>query len=385
MVNRTIPPIHAVLGIIEDARRLPSQGELGDAWYEESKGRLWIWDDRNSRWVDISLWRAGNTAVAGVAGNGVMSAPGPQAGPQAGPQGEPGVAGPQGEPGVAGSLGPVGPAGKDGAPGADGAPGRNGLDGKQGPGGAAGKDGKAGPAGPPGPQGKSGLDGIDGVNGLNGINGKDGKDGKPGPVGPPGKNGIAGPAGPKGERGVAGPAGAPGKQGLVGSKGVDGKNGKDGKNGVAGPAGPKGERGVAGPKGDAGLMGPAGPATGLRSSGARDITASLRLPPGAKIDNAVLRRVGDTVQLSLTGLRSTRRLKALLGKVPAGFRPHHPHSHVTADEAFRQLRVSVEAGSANVTVNQPAAADGLDKVSTTLVWLSDDAWPATLPGRPARR
>jgi WD40 repeat protein len=44
VVNRNIPPVHAVLGIIEDARTLPAQGDLGDAWYEEAKGRLWIWD-----------------------------------------------------------------------------------------------------------------------------------------------------------------------------------------------------------------------------------------------------------------------------------------------------------------------------------------------------
>jgi len=49
------------------------------------------------------------------------------------------------------------------------------------------------------------------------------------------------------------------------------------------------------------------------------------------------------------------------------------------------VRVSVDAGNANVSVAQPAAAGGLGKVSTSLVWLTNDAWPSTLPGRPWNR
>ena len=108
MVNRNIPPVHAVLGIIEDSRTLPAQGDLGDAWYEEAKGRLWIWDDINSRWVDLTLWRSGNagsgaTGLAGTAGlTGVQGEPGPKGEP--GIQGEPGTIGPCGEPGQAGPM-----------------------------------------------------------------------------------------------------------------------------------------------------------------------------------------------------------------------------------------------------------------------------------------
>jgi hypothetical protein len=99
----------------------------------------------------------------------------------------------------------------------------------------------------------------------------------------------------------------------------------------------------------------------------------MRLPNGGGLDRAVLKRVGDTVELSLLGLRGSRQLKGLLGKIPAGFRPSLPHSLVTADESFRQVRVSVDA------------AGGLGKVSTSLVWLTNDAWPSTLPGRPWNR
>jgi hypothetical protein len=132
-------------------------------------------------------------------------------------------------------------------------------------------------------------------------------------------------------------------------------------------------------------MGPAGPATGLRASGARDLTTLMRLPTGGGLDRAVLKRVGDTVELSLIGLRGSRQLKGLLGKIPAGFRPSLPQSLLTADEGFRQVRVSVDAGNAAVAVAQPAETGGLGKVSTSLVWLTQDAWPTTLPGRPWNR
>ena len=71
--------------------------------------------------------------------------------------------------------------------------------------------------------------------------------------------------------------------------------------------------------------------------------------------------------------------------MPAGFRPRYAQSLVTADEGFRPVRVSVEGNAANVAVTQPDEVDGLGKVSTSLVWLTDDAWPKELPGRPVRR
>jgi hypothetical protein len=111
----------------------------------------------------------------------------------------------------------------------------------------------------------------------------------------------------------------------------------------------------------------------------------MRLPSGGGLDRAVLKRVGETVELALVGLRGSRPLKGLLGKIPAGFRPSLPHSLVTADEGFRQVRVSVDAGNAGVSVAQPAGSGGLGKVATSLVWLTNDDWPTTLPGKPWNR
>ena len=54
--------------------------------------------------------------------------------------------------------------------------------------------------------------------------------------------------------------------------------------------------------------------------------------------------------------------------------------------ASRGLEVlGVDGSAANVSVGQPDDVGGLSKVSTSLVWLTDDAWPSTLPGRPAKR
>jgi hypothetical protein len=104
------------------------------------------------------------------------------------------------------------------------------------------------------------------------------------------------------------------------------------------------------------------------------------------MDGAVLRRVGNTVELSITGLRSRKRLRAVLGKVPEGFRPSHHQSLVTSDDEFHHVRFEVGAKrAASIAVRQPTSADGLAAVSTSMVWLTDDEWPAKLPGREWKR
>jgi hypothetical protein len=111
----------------------------------------------------------------------------------------------------------------------------------------------------------------------------------------------------------------------------------------------------------------------------------LKLPAAAKIDRAILRRVGNTVELSLVGLRSKSALNEVLGKIPAGFRPTYHQSQVTADKDFNQLRVSVAGGTtAELSANQPADSDSFASTSTSLVWLTNDDWPSKLPGKESR-
>ena len=137
MARRTIPPVSRVLGVVDHADSLPKKADLGDAWYDEGAGVLWIWDHENHTWVDVGRFHSaspglisslseafgfggGSAASAGLATGGV------------------GPMGPKGEPGERGLAGPAGAAGKDGVNGKDGAPGKPGDRGPAGPAGRAG-------------------------------------------------------------------------------------------------------------------------------------------------------------------------------------------------------------------------------------------------------
>lgn len=50
------PRITSVHGVIEGPRDLPATGSIGDAWYEESAGKLWVWDPDGIRWREVTLW-----------------------------------------------------------------------------------------------------------------------------------------------------------------------------------------------------------------------------------------------------------------------------------------------------------------------------------------
>jgi hypothetical protein len=159
----------------------------------------------------------------------------------------------------------------------------------------------------------------------------------------------------------------------MGPAGKDGKNGLDGKAGPAGPVGPPGP------------PGPPGVSHEVRASGARDITTLLKLPGDSKLDSAILRRVGKTVELSLEGLRGKSAINGILGRIPDGFRPAYHQSLVTSDGDFRMAKVDVAAtNTAELSVRQPKGTEGLSPTATSLVWLTDDDWPAKLPGREIR-
>ena len=51
------PRIKSVRGVIEGPSELPATGSIGDAWYEESAGKLWVWDPDSSRWCEVTLWQ----------------------------------------------------------------------------------------------------------------------------------------------------------------------------------------------------------------------------------------------------------------------------------------------------------------------------------------
>ena len=51
------PRIKSVRGVIEGPSDLPATGSIGDAWYEESVGKLWVWDPDGIRWREVTLWQ----------------------------------------------------------------------------------------------------------------------------------------------------------------------------------------------------------------------------------------------------------------------------------------------------------------------------------------
>ena len=52
----SFPRITSVRGVIERPSDLPATGTIGEAWYEESIGKLWIWDPDGIRWTELNLW-----------------------------------------------------------------------------------------------------------------------------------------------------------------------------------------------------------------------------------------------------------------------------------------------------------------------------------------
>lgn len=72
MAVSKFPPIKTVHGLIDDHERLPRQGAVGDAWYEEHAGLLWVWDQDKQTWRDLNLWHGKGFAasVANLVGLG---------------------------------------------------------------------------------------------------------------------------------------------------------------------------------------------------------------------------------------------------------------------------------------------------------------------------
>ncbi|MFY8073934.1 MAG: hypothetical protein ACOVNQ_19735, partial [Pirellula sp.] len=106
MSARNFPPIETVLGLIDDQKKLPVKGSLGDAWYEENAGRLWVWDGELLEWRELNLWRSSGFASSVAKLLGVSEASFAK-----------GATGAIGERGL---TGPAGPQGLQGLPGKDG-------------------------------------------------------------------------------------------------------------------------------------------------------------------------------------------------------------------------------------------------------------------------
>ena len=202
---------------------------------------------------------------------------------------------------------------------------------------------------------------------------------------PPGPQGERGPEGPRGERGPEGP------QGIQGVPGVQGERGPEGPEGPEGPQGPKGDQGEPGPKGDKGDRGEQGiPGTAtLSDTGWRKI----ELPTGYSTETGhglYLRRIGSTVHAQVAFQATTAGGNNEISVAVSGFQPRSSWPLANGPAASAQLtdingqpqagRAFVIKSNRNFYLFNPDA--GQPRFAY-LTYLTNDAWPSTLPGAPA--
>lgn len=220
--------------------------------------------------------------------------------------------------------------------------------------------------------------------------------GPPGPQGEPGPAGPEGPVGPQGVPGPEGPAGPTGAASTVpGPEGPQGVEGPAGQQGVPGPEGPQGPKGD---KGDVGPQGPAGASGGAQDTGWRTIFAYSNgvittgsLPSGwsRRSENTVsgfvkVRRIGSHVTVAFEGVRATTSNPSNpFFAAPDGFAPS-PHMAAATKHLNRMsggnmtYSIFTVAGVANLFGPQVTSGDYL--IGGSLEFLTDAAWPTTLPG-----
>ena len=201
------------------------------------------------------------------------------------------------------------------------------------------------------------------------------------------------PPGPQGERGPEGPEGPPGPegpQGIQGVPGVQGERGPEGPDGPEGPQGPKGDQGEPGPKGDKGDKGEQGiPGTAtLSDTGWRKI----ELPATHVAESGhglYVRRIGSTVHMTIAFQTTSAGGNPQIWATVAGFRPKFNFPAANSNVASASLtdvnggplasRALAVSSGRNVNIYN---ADAGQPRFASLSYLTDDAWPVTLPGAP---
>ena len=271
------------------------------------------------------------------------------------------------------------------------------------------------PPGPKGERGPEGPKGERGPEGPQGAQGEPGVQGERGPEGPEGPEGAQGPQGAKGDRGEPGPKGDKGDRGEQGIKGDPGP-----ASTVPGPAGPPGQ--VLTPESML-VVGPGRPdaptTTGMTSAAlaALPVGCEYRSTNGASVGAWVWQKrptgwvvtQGDTRWVTLTpnegvsldylrmrrdGNRVTFGFKLadasaggkFIYTLPVGFRVGESGWYATTPmiPIYRGGTKTLIAGW-RVTLHMVWVGDGtpVGECMTEWSWITDDAWPATLPGTPA--
>lgn len=170
--------------------------------------------------------------------------------------------------------------------------------------------------------------------------------------------------------------------------GPQGERGPEGPEGPPGPEGPQGIRGEVGPKGDKGDRGEQGiPGTAtLSDTGWRKI--ELPTTHVAKSGHGLyVRRVGSTVHMTIAFQTTSAGGNPQIWETVAGFHPKFNFPAVNANAASASLTdangaplasraLAVSSGRSVRVYNADAGQDRFASLS----YLTDDAWPPTLPG-----
>lgn len=185
--------------------------------------------------------------------------------------------------------------------------------------------------------------------------------------------------------------------------------GDKGERGEQGPKGDKGDTGEQGPKGDKGDKGDPGEVTLAQLNQAIRVDTSIgtRVFSGnimiygdtgtrrvdelaasfdfttSQLDKMTIRRVGDVVTLESKGVRTVAD-RWLTNDLPSGFRPKSGEYSSTRGIALSNGAL-VPVGNGNTVYRISSAGEILSagaSVDFRAEWVTDDSWPASLPGMP---
>ena len=171
---------------------------------------------------------------------------------------------------------------------------------------------------------------------------------------------------------------------------MQGERGPEGPEGPEGPQGPKGDQGEPGPKGDKGDKGEQGiPGTAtLSDTGWRKI----ELPTTHVTESGhglYVRRIGSMVHMTIAFQTTSAGGNPQVWATVAGFHPRFNFPALNANIASANLTdgngaplpsraLAVSSGRGVHVYN----ADAGQSRFASLSYLTDDAWPTTLPGTP---
>lgn len=112
-------------------------------------------------------------------------------------------------------------------------------------------------------------------------------------------------------------------------------------------------------------------------TGFRDIRGAMNSTALLDGGKAIIRRTGNTVELSLYDIRPTSGTASIIGSQASGFSPPDRFGALLSVSSLGAVRESIVFSNGQVTVYNAA---GGDRIRASLMWTTAQPWPITLPG-----